>query len=207
VPATKNTHPGTTYIREDILLPTITEVIAERVFGPHRRAHLAAQNNAARRRLTQAHAEAVLAARRTRDDITTRQDRIAAELEETPIGNTAWRAKLRQRFNHLEARRVDTDAKLTDLTANPPAVNTGDPALLDAMPHIDVRLSDLPERLQRDLFDILKLEVRLPNTHQAHIKITLTADTPRAVLDARVPAAHSPYDRATGRDNKRPNRL
>jgi hypothetical protein len=101
----------------------------------------------------------------------------------------------------LEARRVEADAKLADLTATPPAADTGDATLLDAMPQIDVRLSDLPERLQRELFDVLNLQVRLPNTYRAHIKITLTADTPRA-LDARMSAAHTPYDPAAGQDNQ-----
>jgi hypothetical protein len=38
---TRPDHPGSLYIREDILLPALTELIATRVFGPHRHRHLA----------------------------------------------------------------------------------------------------------------------------------------------------------------------
>ncbi|MDG4834789.1 recombinase family protein [Solwaraspora sp. WMMD1047] len=181
-------HPGTIYIREDILLPAITGVIAERVFGPHRRQHLAAQHAAAPRHLAEAHAEAIAATTRTLDDITTRQDSIGAELEETPVDNKAWRTNLRDRFNNLETRRIETEARLAELTATQPVINTDDVALLDAMPQVEASLASLPEQLQRQLFDILNLEVRLPNAQQAHIKITLTADTPRSIFDGSISA-------------------
>jgi site-specific DNA recombinase len=176
--ATMPDHPGTFYIREDMLLPAVHQVIAERVFGPHRRRYLAEQDSATPRRVAQAHAEAVEATRRALDDITTRQDNIATELEETPKTDQAWRAKLRERFNELETRRNEVQGRLAELASTQPEINTGDPALLDAMPQVELRLADLPEPLQRQLFDILNLEVTMPNNRQAHIKLTLTANTP-----------------------------
>ncbi|MFI7081221.1 recombinase family protein [Micromonospora sp. NPDC049903] len=183
-------HPGALHIREDIILPAITHIIAERVFGPHRREHLAAQEKAAPRHLAEAHAESVAAATRTLNDIVSRQDSLSIELEEAAVDNKAWRAKLRERFNTLENRRTDAEARLADLSATQTVPTAGDATLLDAMPYFETSLTSLPERLLRQLFDILKLDVRIHNAQRAHIKITITGDAPQATVDATQAATH-----------------
>ncbi|GAA4467031.1 recombinase family protein [Phytohabitans houttuyneae] len=172
-------HPPSIYIREDILLPAVQAVIAERVFGPQRRTYLAAQHDNAPQQAAQAHTEAITATRAALDDITARQDSIATELEETPATDRAWRTKLRERFNALETQRIDTAAKLTQLHAAQPQHPTQDPALLDAMPHLDQHhLAGMPTELQRRLYDALNLTITVPNPGQAHITITLAAHSP-----------------------------
>ncbi len=170
-------HPGAVYVREDVLLPAVHTVIAERVFGTDRRQHLAAQHDTAPAQAAQQHAQAINAAQAALADITTRQDNIAAELEETPAADRAWRTRLRDRFNTLETQRVEAAAHLAHLVATQPAAATDNPALLDAMPHLRVALAELPTNLQRNLYEVLNLEITLINPRQAHIKITLVADT------------------------------
>ncbi|GLI03660.1 recombinase family protein [Phytohabitans aurantiacus] len=168
-------HPGTFYIREDYLLPVIYHAVAEQVLGPHRHSHLAEQDSATPARQARTHAEQIEATRRTLDDITNRQDTIAAEVEQTTEDHHAWRTRLRERFEELETRRTQKQAWLAELIATQPdEADPGKTELLDTVR--DVRLVDLPERLQRALFDIVKLEVTLPDTRQAHIKLTLTAN-------------------------------
>ena len=174
---TTTDHPAAVYIREDILLPAIQTVIAERVFGPQRRQHLATQHNQAPQRAQQAHTDALTATQAALDDITARQDSITTELEETPATDRAWRTKLRERFNTLETQRAETAAKLAQLHASQPQTPTRNPALLDAMPHLHHDLADMPADLQRKLYDALNLRVTIPNPNQAHITLTLTPDT------------------------------
>ncbi len=178
---TRPDHPGTLYIREDALLPAVADLIAARVFGPDRQAHLAAQHNAEPRQKAERHARAIEAAGRLLDDITTRQDALMAELEETdPKDQTqaTYRARIRQRYAELEQQREHAAARYAELIATQPVVDNGTPELLDAMPLAAVHLAAVPAPVQRRLFEALNLTIRIDNARRAHVRITLTTDTP-----------------------------
>ncbi|MPZ27141.1 MAG: recombinase family protein [Micromonosporaceae bacterium] len=180
---TRPDHPGSLYIREDILLPALTELIATRVFGPHRHAHLANQHRAIPRQKAAEHQRAIHAARRRLDDIAARQHNLIAELEQAPADAADWRASIRQRHQQLTQQRTEAEAKLAELTATQPIIDEGDPALLEAMPQAVVDLARVPPALLRQLFDTLQLAIRLDNPRRAHITLTLTLTTPEAATE------------------------
>ena len=171
-------HPASVYVREDALLPAVADLIAARVFGPDRQAHLHNQHTAEPRKKAEAHTRAIDAARRVLGDVTTRQDRLMAELEDTDPAQKTYRERIRHRFAELEDQRTQAAARLADLIATQPVTDDGTPELLDAMPLAAMRLTAAPAAIQRRLFEALHLTIRLDNPRQAHVRITLTTDTP-----------------------------
>ena len=180
---TQADHPGTLYIREDALLPAMTNLIAQRIFGPDRKAHLHRQQQAHPRQQAEQHAHAIAATTRVLEDLTARQANLLAELETTdPTTEAAYRANIRTRYTDLENQRTQAAARHAELVATQPLIDDGAPELLDAMPSAAIRLADAPADLQRRLFDALKLNVTVEGARRVHVRITLTTETPTTTM-------------------------
>ncbi|BCB88860.1 iron chelate uptake ABC transporter family permease subunit [Phytohabitans suffuscus] len=189
-------HPRTLSIREDALTPAIANLITTRIFGPERQAHLHHQHVALPRERAEQHARATDVASKSVENITNRQRNLMTELEQTPADDHAYRAGIRQRYRELDQQRAQAEAALAELIATQPVVDEGMPELLATMPYASANLAAVPAAIQRRLFDALKLTVRVDNPRRAHVRITLTADTPDAtaevVADIETDAAHDP---------------
>jgi hypothetical protein len=184
-------HPGSLYIREDALRPAVIAAIGERVFGPDRLTHLAAQHDAQPRELAADHARQTEAAATRLAEIGARQDALMAELEDLdPTDPTAktWRDRIRARFTALETERADAAAHHAGLVATQPVITEHLPELLEAMPTGAVRLDDVPDEHLAELLDVLNVEIRVHSRTEAHLSITLTADS-IAAATAMVTAA------------------
>ena len=172
-------HPSL-YVREEPLLDAIAGHLADRVFGADRRTHLAAQHRNLPREHAAQHTRAIDATRTKIEKITAKQDALMAELEELdPIDTSlkTYRARIRERFTDLETDRVTATEHHAELVASQPAINTDNPDLLDTLPIGATDIRNLPADVQERLFDALQLTVRIDNSRQAHIKVTLTVDT------------------------------
>ncbi|MEV0974830.1 hypothetical protein [Microtetraspora glauca] len=84
--------------------------------------------------------------RRRRLEITKKQDRLIAQLEDVDA-DTEFSRRLRARFGELEAERRAKVQELADLEAHRPGRDQ-QVDLLDRVPMLQMRLADLPEALQ-----------------------------------------------------------
>ena len=182
-PETYVDHPRALYAREDRLLDCVQAFFAERVFGPNRASHLAAQ--LARRDIRQNDEQArrIAALQKTVTDLARRQDNLLQEREtgsavhDDPAAR-AWAERLRARFADLETQRAAKQGQLEQLQREAERNQPQDPALLSALPQLAVRLIDAPDALQRDLYDACGLKIHYNHaTKHVTIHATLRADT------------------------------
>jgi site-specific DNA recombinase len=182
-------HPRGLWVREEILLTAVGDFFADRIFGPQRRAHLrttleaASQdpghdsNEGERSRLEQAIAT-----------LEGKQARLIQTLAEGVGGNDdgadpeperAFRNAIRSEHATLERQRQALRQLLTDLSApTTPQTHGGDPALLDALPRLDIRVENHPEAIQRQLYDAFGLEVRYSRPREEiSIRVLINRDT------------------------------
>jgi hypothetical protein len=173
------------YVREDALVEALDQVIATRVFGPDRHAHLRAGLAALPSRHQQAQTARRDALQAQIDDLVARQDRLITELETTDQADRAFRDRLRRRFDTLETQRADLTAQLHDLEHHVDDEPGGEPALLDALPILEhLNITTAPERIQRRLYDALHLQIHYDRPDQARIRLVLTDDTADALTAA-----------------------
>jgi site-specific DNA recombinase len=109
-------HPKAIYVREDALIAALDHVIATRVFGPDRHAHLRQGLAVLPDKQRQADTALRDGLRAQIEDLTARQDRLITELENTGPTDRAFRDRLRRRFDTLETERASLTAQLHDLT-------------------------------------------------------------------------------------------
>jgi site-specific DNA recombinase len=188
-------HPKTVYINETAVLAAVSTFYAERVFGRQRRElmadalaglddHTARQRETDRDRLTRALA-----------DLERRQANILRQAQDADPSDP-FTAGLRQTYNQLDTQRRDTLNKISDLdkaTAADPARRpaAADTALLDALPYLTVNLGSAPQAVQRRLYELTQLTIRLhPDTQEASIMIKLPADKLPTVAAAASQAAN-----------------
>lgn len=110
-------HPPSIYVREDELLAGISEFIAERVFGPNRRAMLEKDLGDLDRRdndSARAEKEALLKAL---DEIGRRPARQVLALERDDDPDGLFFRRVRERLGELEGERKEIEAKLEALNA------------------------------------------------------------------------------------------
>ncbi len=182
-------HPKAVYVREDALTEALDHVIATRVFGPDRRTFL--RQALAQRPSRQRHAEATRAEtlREQIDDLTARQDRLITELETTDPSDRTFRDRLRHRFDALESERADKTRQLTELEKTLTSQPEPDVELLDQLPILaGINLTEVPERLQRKLYDALQLQIHYDRPDHARFRLTLTDDTVDALTQATTSA-------------------
>jgi len=203
-------HPKAVYVREDRLNQIVLDFFTDRVFGPHRRAHLDAD---LRHTPTSSAVDDDEVRRKDLDrmiaDLQRRQDRLIQELENTLDDPTdtdddggealrrEFRAGIQRRFTDLAGQRRKLEDERRRLHHRPTTSGgRQDPALIDALPILRANLATAPEDLQRELCDAYRLQVRYDQARtEVTVTVTLTADA----LPTLQAAAHAidAYRRST----------
>lgn len=187
-PETYPGHPKTLYIGEAALLDAVSAFYGDRVFGPHRRELLTAEIASADDRATREREAERERLQRSLTDLDRRQANVLRQAQDCEPGDP-FAQGLRRTYNELEEQRKTALAKIADLDeadAAEPARPTADAAeLLDALPYLVLNLTDAPEPLQRRLYEITQLTVRLhTDSDHATISIRLPADQLPAITAA-----------------------
>jgi hypothetical protein len=123
-------------------------------------------------------------------DIERRKRTLVTELESQPVtgdpgAGREYREAIQRRFTELVAEHRAKAAELARLTERPAEPATGDPDLLQALPQIPLLLADLPEPLQRSLYDAFQLQVRYRRPrHEVTIRATIRAETLDSISQA-----------------------
>ncbi len=193
-------HPPCIRIRDYLLDNAVHEFFATRIFGPDRQKlyvrtlHAADQEDQADR--DRQRSEAL---RKQVGDLRVRQDRLLDELESPVIdamdedSRKDFRQRLHQRFADLGAQLRAKQAELEQLSSTP-ARGECDPSLLDHLPQLGRGLGDVPETLQRNLYDAFCLEIHYSHSkHEATLKVTITDEAAASVTETleSVPANES----------------
>ena len=177
-------HPKSLWVREEILLDAVRSFFAQRIFGPDRRRYLRTQlQRSAKDQNNDTRAE-----RRKRlltrelAGLQRRQDNLIDQLENfEATGDTAadreYRQSIQRRFAELTAARHTKQSELDQINVDAP--QAGDDAdLLDQIPQLQADLTELPDGLERKLYDAFHLKVRYNRTrHEATIQVTIREDT------------------------------
>lgn len=182
-------------VREDALLPAITEFLSEYVLGPHRRDVLAAHLDPgqAAHAARKAKEKAQLHTRLRRIDKA--QDGLIHELE-TPAdphdkATAALRQRIRARFAELETERTDLQTQLQNLDSDP--AQAEDPTLLDELPTLAGRLDQAPPALLAALLQACDIQLLYRRElHQVTIWATITSTTPTTLREPSWTAANPP---------------
>ncbi len=182
-------HPNSLWIREETLINATSRFFATRIFGPGRHSYLSAVLEAAK---PDDDAGVRTAKERTALEqaisaISQRQARLIRTLADgtghgeqdvvfDPEQEKEFRAAIRQEHATLGAQRKALAEQLARLNALPATDDAVDPsALLDVLPHLDVDLSLVPEKIQRRLYAAFGLEVRYSRPRE---EITLRVTIP-----------------------------
>ncbi|MHB8448908.1 MAG: hypothetical protein ACYDAQ_00310 [Mycobacteriales bacterium] len=185
-------HPGSIWVREDGLIDGLHRLLDQRAFGPERRELLAAELGHESIQRRDDHAARRAALERAIAQIGERQDRLIATLETRDDTTGAVFDRVRDRMDTLERDRSIKLAELQEL--NHAAEPVTDPGLLDTLPTTTIDWTDVPEEVQRDLFDALQLQIRYDRaTNTAHGQVTLVGDT-----GDRIPGAISSENEEPG---------
>jgi len=203
-------HPKSLWIREEILLASVSRFFATRIFGPDRRSLLTAALEAARSaddtgdRIAKERA----ALERAITAIGQRQARLIRTLADgfgddeaddlDPDQEKEFRDAIRQEHATLGARREQLAEQLARLQSPKQAADPADTtALLDALPHLDVDLALVPEEIQRRLYNAFGLEVRYSRPRE---ELTLRVMIPGCLLDGLVSVTREldPWNKKSG---------
>ncbi|ANP53636.1 DNA invertase Pin-like site-specific DNA recombinase [Streptomyces griseochromogenes] len=179
-------HPKSIWIREEVLIASISRFFASTIFTPE-----------LRRRHGGRALEVTQHAKETARDFTL--DR--KELEEDTVGPVPWQTVLssqEQEFADVNYRVPATlsesrEQRIKQL-AHPQAPNPvvppiDNPALPDSLSHLDVNLSLVPEGIQRQLYAAFGLTIRYSRTRE---ELTLRVMKPSFLLDGPMPVTQQP---------------
>jgi site-specific DNA recombinase len=174
-------HPKAVYIREDAVMDAVSRFFAERVFGPDRRAILAADLSTVDDREARERDAERDRLRRVLADLARRQNSIMRQAQDGDPDDPFTRA-LRGTYNDLEAERQAALSAIAALDAAddaaPARPDTADVDLLDALPYLTGNLSDAPEPLLRKLFEVTSLTVKITDDgDHVIISVRLPGDT------------------------------
>jgi site-specific DNA recombinase len=188
-PARDLDHPRRIAVRQDIVLASVAQFFATRIFGPDRAALLAAQLPATAAADQARHTQAIAQLEQRLHRIDVAEDAHAREIEALthadapPAAITALRTRLIHRFTQLEDERAALTRQLDTARTTAPA-SAGDTALLDELPALGIRLADAPARLQQQLYDAFSLQILYKHDmNQITIYATITDTTPAALTD------------------------
>ena len=178
-------HPSSLWVREEILLEMVHGFFAERIFGPHRRDLLSAQlaRHTAPARAESRNAERRKSLRKAISDLERRKRVLVTELETQPVtgdpdAGREYREAIQYRFTELVAEHRAKSAELARLADEPAEPGRGDPGLLQALPQLPLRFAELPEPLQRSLYEAFQLQARYHRPkHEVTIRVTIRAET------------------------------
>ncbi|MFE9335536.1 recombinase family protein [Streptomyces sp. NPDC007063] len=193
-------HPKALWIREKILTSAVHWFFRERVFGPNRhrylRAQLAAQHPSASASARNGGPDAAQIQQRIQE-IERRQERLLDQLAEEdggdPEASRRFRRGIRERYDRLDQERRTLLAQAQQAAAPScgPSLAVGT-ELLNALPQLTPRFAELPEAVQREIYDAFRLEVRYHRPRrEIHLQVTVSAatatDLARLTTQALVP--------------------
>jgi site-specific DNA recombinase len=184
-------HPTVVRVRQDLLLEAVHDFFARRIFGEQRRPLLETDLPRTDERAAQEWESRRKAITTRLEEIGRRQSRLLDQAEEASSGSRnadgfdeEFSRRLRDRFAALESERRTKLAELDELEADPPGRNH-QTELLDRLPRFRARIAELPEDLQRELYDVFGLEVHYSQVDKsAVIRITLSEETIDSVVAA-----------------------
>jgi site-specific DNA recombinase len=152
----------------------ILEYMQDRVFGPKRRELLDADQEELDRSGLEDRQARIGALRGSLEEVVTRQERQILALEREDDPNGLIYRRIRERIVDLEAKRERIQQELKELT-QPLPDDVGDPDLLEWIPLINERLSEVPEPLLRRLLEAVRLSLRV-NKLTGQVLIELVID-------------------------------
>ncbi|GAA3582093.1 hypothetical protein GCM10022222_78620 [Amycolatopsis ultiminotia] len=179
-PDTYAGHPKAIYLREPSILDAVSQFLADRVFGPRRRAILAADLDGLDDRAAQQRHADRERLHRVLSELTRRQTSVLRQAQDGEPDDPFTQG-LRTTYNELEAQKKTTQAAIADVDAadeaDPGKPSEDDLALLGTLPFLTMNLADAPEKHLRSLFEALQLTVGLiEDTDKVTIEIRLPAD-------------------------------
>ncbi|MFJ6589573.1 recombinase family protein [Streptomyces violaceusniger] len=196
-------HPKSLWVREEVLITSVSRFFATRVFGPDRRTHLGAALEAAR--LADGPGDRTAKERAALEQaikaIGERQARLIRTLADggtDPEREKEFRDAIRREHAALGKQRTELAEQLARLEAPKPEVRSVDSAaLLDALPRLDIDLALVPEEIQRRLYDAFGLEVRYSRPRE---EVTLRVTVPGHLLDGLVAVTREldPWNKKSG---------
>jgi hypothetical protein len=163
----------------------VSDFFSTRIFGPDRRTHLAAALTASAADGAKERATELAAVQRAIAALERRQTRLiqgSAEGSGTESDTEAercFREAIRSEHAAIERQRQDLRSQLADPDPPPTAQRgPGDPALLEALPQLDLRLDSAPETIQRAIYDAFELRLRYSRPREEiAISVMITRDT------------------------------
>jgi site-specific DNA recombinase len=191
-------HPASLWVREDILLSLVHEFFTSRIFGPHRhdllRTQLAIAGAARTPRKTDEQRTSQI--RKAIADIERRKRSLVTELESQtatgdPDADREYRQAIQQRFTELVAEHRAKSAELAKHENTALEPTQADPGLLDALPQLPLQFTDIPEPLQRTLYEAFQIQVRYHRPrHEVTIRASIRAETQRAGVGVALVVGH-----------------
>jgi site-specific DNA recombinase len=192
-------HPKGLWVRQDLLLHAVHDFFAQRIFGPHRHEHLNARLGRGSNRSIESLADARQAKlRSTLAELKRRQDNLMQQLEEhRPTGDAdidrEYRGSIQDRIAELIKQRRDAQTQLAQLSADSRPSGT-DTSLLDELSQLPIRLAELPESLQRRLYDAFQLQIRYNKPrHEVMLRVTVQEETVRTLTAAAANTGGLPH--------------
>ncbi|WP_328410783.1 recombinase family protein [Streptomyces violaceus] len=195
-------HPKSLWIREQILVTSIARFFATRIFRPDRHNHLTAALRAAQsasgsgdrtanERAAPKRAISAIGQRQARLNPTLAGGFGDGEADGLDRGQEKqFREAIRREHSTVGAQREQLAEQLAHLRAPNQGVRPTDIAApLNALPHLDVDLSLVPEEIQRRLYSAFGLEVRYCRPRE---ELTLRVTIPGCLADGLLSAAREP---------------
>jgi site-specific DNA recombinase len=195
--ATHPDHPRTVTVREDLLVDLIRQFFTHHIFGPERRALLAAQIPASAAQAAEQHNRQRdrLAKELARIDLAQRSQITQIEtLDPASPAAQAMRARCSERFAELHTERETTQAQLDAL--DQARARDDDAALLDDIPLLASTVALHPEHIQAALYQAFDIQALYKDDmHQVSFFATITTSTPHAVAAILAAAGNDPAAR------------
>ncbi|MGI5223760.1 recombinase family protein [Actinoallomurus sp. CA-142502] len=176
-------HPKSLWVREEILLEAVRSFFTQRMFAPDRRRHLRAplqrsakdqRNDSATDRHKQLTRE-LAGLQRRKENLIDQLENFEATADAD--ADREYRQSIQRRFAELTTERRTKQSELDQINIDAPTA--GDAAdLLDQISRLRVDLTELPEGLERKLYDAFHLKVLYNRTrHEATIQVMIREDT------------------------------
>jgi site-specific DNA recombinase len=200
-------HPKAVWISQRLMLQAVHGFFQKRVFGPERRTLLEAEIAAATSSVPPEETARIERLRAEAERLERGKERLLDQLMTEddggdPLSAAAFRKGIRARFDKLDhERRAVLDQLTQQETTIGPAAG-GDATLLDAVPELGLHFTELPEPVQREIYDALRLRVEYDNRDRG-VKLQATimpALIPR-VAEITAAAAVTPGDHRDGVDH------
>lgn len=169
-------HPGSAFVREDVLIDGLNTFLGDHVFGAYRHSLLDASIRDLDLTARQDREQQVTALRRAITDTDVKIKRTVRNLELVDDPDQDFIRDINDRRSELRAQRQQLETQLAEVEDR--IDQTPNPDLIDALPHATIQIDELPDDLARALFEALRLEIHYnKTTNRATCRVTLTGQT------------------------------